>query len=291
MSNLRERMLHDMQLHGYANRTQEVYLWSVKKLQQHFQLSPDQISEDQLRDYFIYRKNVSKWAPGTMRIAYAGIKFFYTFTLKRDWTILKLIRAKNEKKLPTVLSIHEVRSILEAIKSPPSKACLTLIYSCGLRLNEALTLQVSDVDGQRKLIHIRLGKGAKDRYVPLPDSTLDVLRDYYKTHRNQKYLFPTAGQSGKKRPTSMICMAPRTVQGALKATTKDLPTITKKVTPHTFRHSYATHLLEAGVSIRLVQEYLGHSSLASTMIYVHITKVGQEDACRKINRLIKGVVK
>jgi len=290
MSNLRERMLHDMQLHGYANLTQEVYLWSVKKLQQHYKLSPDKISEDQLRDYFIYRKNISKWAPGTMRIAYAAIKFFYTFTLKRDWTILKLIRAKNEKRLPTVLSIHEVRIILEAIKSPPCKACLTLIYSCGLRLNEALNLQVSDVDGQRKLIHVRLGKGAKDRYVPLPDSTLDVLRDDYKTHRNQKLIFPTAGHSRKEGPTSTTCMAAQAVQGALRATAKDLPTITKRVTPHTFRHSYATHLLEAGVNIRLVQEYLGHSSLASTMVYAHITKVGHHDACRKINRLIKGVV-
>ena len=116
-------MLHDMQLHGYANRTQEVYLWSVKKLQQHFQLSPDQISEDQLREYFIYRKNISQWAPGTMKIAYAGIKFFYTFTLKRDWTILKLIRAKNEHKLPTVLSIHEVKIILGTIKSPGCRTC------------------------------------------------------------------------------------------------------------------------------------------------------------------------
>jgi len=291
MSNLRERMLHDMQLHGYANRTQEVYLWSVKKLQQHYQLSPDQISEDQLRDYFIFRQNISRWAPGTMKIAYAGIKFFYTFTLKRDWTILKLIRAKNEKRLPTVLSIHEVKIILEAIKSPDCRTCLTLIYSCGLRLNEALNLEVSDVDGQRKLIHVRLGKGAKDRYVPLPDSTLEVLRDYYKTHRNQKFIFPTAGHSGKKRPTSRTCMAPQTVQGIVRATTKDLPTITKRVTPHTFRHSYATHLLEAGVNIRLVQQYLGHSSLASTMVYAHITKVGHHDACRKINRLIKGVVK
>ncbi len=291
MSNLRERMLHDMQLHGYANRTQEVYLWSVKKLQQYFQLSPDQISEEQLRDYFIYRKNVSKWAPGTMKIAYSGIKFFFTYTLNRDWTILKLIKAKNESKLPTVLSIHEVKIILGAIKSPACRTCLTVIYSCGLRLNEALHLQVSDVDGQRKLIHVQLGKGAKDRYVPLPDSTLEILRDYYKTHRNQKYLFPKTGHSGKESPVATTCMAPQTVQGTLRATAKNLPTITKRVTPHTFRHSYATHLLEAGVNIRLVQQYLGHSSLTSTMVYAHITKVGHHDAHRKINRLIKGVFK
>ncbi len=254
MSNLRERMLHDMQLHGYAEKTQEIYLWTVKKLQQFYMLSPDKISEEQLREYFIFRKNVSGWAPATMRITYAGIKFFFTYTLKREWKVLQLVRAKSERKLPTVLTTDEVRSILKAVKTHPNKAYLTLVYSWGLRLQEGLNLQVADIDDQRMFIHVHLGKGAKDRYVPLPDST-------------------------------------QTVQGALRSTVKKMTSITKRVSVHTLRHSYATHLLEAGVNIRQVQHYLGHSSLASTMVYVHVTKVGHQDACGRINRLMKGVGK
>jgi len=290
-SNLRERMLHDMQLHGYAERTQEAYLRSVRQLQEFHQLSPDRISEEQLREYFIHRKTVTGWSPATMRIAYSGIKFFFKYSLKREWTILKLIRAESERKLPTVLTIDEVRAILQTVKTPPNKAYLTLVYSCGLRLQEGLNLQVADLDSERKLIHIHLGKGAKDRYVPLPDSTLEILRTYYKTHRNEKWIFPRLGHGHIHGSTAKAPMSTQTVQGALRSTVKNMPSITKRVSVHTLRHSYATHLLEAGVNIRQVQQYLGHSSLASTMVYAHVTKVGHQDACNKINRLMKGVGK
>ena len=289
MSDLRERMMNDMQLHGYAKRTHQAYIRTVRQLQQFYNLSPEAISEEQLRDYFIHRKNVSHWSASTMRIAYSGIKFFYTYTLKRDWGILLLVRAETERKLPTVLTIDEVRLILHAVNTPHNKTYLTLVYSCGLRLQEALHLQVADVDGNRKLIHVRLGKGGKDRYVPLPDSTLKVLRKYWKTHRNETWIFPRIGRSGKEGPSATVPMSKATVQGALRRVLKELPTIAKPVGVHTFRHSYATHLLEAGVNIRLVQQYLGHASLASTMIYAHVTRVGQQDACERINRLMSGV--
>ncbi|MFH1843576.1 MAG: site-specific integrase [bacterium] len=289
MSNLHDRMIHDMQLHGYAERTREAYVRTVRQLQQFYDLAPEAISEDQLRDYFIHRKNVSRWSAATMRIAYSGIKFFYTYTLKRDWGTLKLIRAENERKLPVVLTIDEVHSILQAVNSPHNKAYLTVVYCCGLRLQEGLHLQVADIDGKRQLIHIHLGKGAKDRYVPLPDSTLAVLRDYWKTHRNEQWIFPRIGRSRKEGPTATEPMNKETVHGALRRVLKTLPAITKPVRVHTFRHSYATHLLEAGVNIRLVQQYLGHSSLASTMIYAHVTRVGHQDACQRINRLMQGV--
>jgi len=289
MSNLRERMLHDMQLHGYAERTQEAYLRTVRQLQQFYDLSPEAISEDQLRDYFIHRQQVSHWSPATMRIAYAGIKFFFTYTLKREWGTLELIRAQSERKLPTVLTIGEVSSILQAVTTCHNKAYLTVVYCCGLRLQEALQLQVGDIDSQRQLIHVHLGKGAKDRYVPLPDSTLAVLRDYWKTHRNEKWVFPRIGRSRKEGPTATEPMNKETVHGALRRVVKSLSTITKPVRVHTFRHSYATHLLEAGINIRLVQQYLGHASLTSTMIYAHVTQVGHQDACLRINRLMQGV--
>jgi site-specific recombinase XerD len=224
-----------------------------------------------------------------MKIVYSGIRFFYTHTLKRDWDILALVHAESEHKLPTVLSIEEVHLILHAVNTPHNKTYLTLVYSCGLRLQEALNLQVSDIDGNRKLIHVRLGKGAKDRYVPLPDSTHKMLRDYWKTHRNETWIFPRLGCSGKEGHSATVPMSRATVQRALQRVLKNLPTIAKPVRVHSFRDSYATHLLEAGVNIRLVQHYLGHASLASTMIYTHVTCVGQQDACMRINRLMNGV--
>ena len=140
--------------------------------------TPDLISEQELQDYFLHRKNVDKWSPATMRICCSGIKFFFINVLKRQWHTLDLVHAKREQHLPTVLSTNEVNSILSTVKTPQNKAYLTTVYSCGLRLNEALFLQVADIDADRMRIHVHRGKGAKDRYVPLPDSTLNILRNY-----------------------------------------------------------------------------------------------------------------
>lgn len=287
MSSLRERMIHDMQLRGYGERTREAYVRAVRQLQEFYQVSPAKITEEQLREYFLHRKNHSKWAANTMKIAYCGIKFFFQFTLKRNWDTLTLIRAETERKLPTVLSVDEVRMILRAVRTPPNKAYLTVVYSCGLRLHEALHLQIRDIDSRRMLIHVHRGKGAKDRYVPLPQTTLEKLRDYWKTHRNPRWIFPRLGRGGKEGPTAVVPMGKSTVQIALRRVVRELAAITKPVCVHTLRHSYATHLLEAGVNIRLVQQYLGHASLMSTMIYAHVTRAGHQAAYTPINRLMR----
>ena len=278
-----------MQLHGYSESTQEAYLRSVRQLSEFYQVSPARITEDQLREYFLHRKNVNKWARTTMKIAYCGIKFFFQNTLKRDWDTLDLVRAENECKLPVVLSVDEARQILRAVRRPNNRAYLTTVYTCGVRLHEGLNLQVPDIDSQRMLIHVHRGKGAKDRYVPLPESTLHVLRSYWKTHRNPVWIFPQLGRTGKQGPTATKPTNHNTVQAALRRTVKGLPSIKKHVTVKTLRHSYATHLLEAGVSIRAVQQFLGHASLSSTMVYVHVTKAGHEAAHAKINELMRGV--
>ena len=286
MSKLRDRMIHDMQLHGYGERTQEAYARAVRQLQEFYSLSPDHIDEEQLREYFLHRKNTSKWSAATMRIAYSGIRFFFTHTLKREWSTLALIRAETERKLPSVLSLDEVRTLLEAVRTPPNKTYLTFVYSCGLRLQEALHMQVRDIDSKRMMIHVHRGKGAKDRYVPLPETTLKILRAYWKTHGNPNWLFPRLGRNRKEGSTATTPMGKATVQGALLRVIKALPTIKKRVSVHTLRHSYATHLLEAGVNIRLVQQYLGHASLMSTMVYTHVTRTGQQDAYARINRVM-----
>jgi integrase len=252
-----------------------------------FNKTPDLISEQELQDYFLHRKNVDKWSAATMRICYSGIKFFFVNVLKRQWHTLELVHAKREQRLPTVLSVKTVRRILNTVNTPQNKAYLTTAYSCGLRLQETLNLQVSDIDSERMRIHVHRGKGAKDRYVPLPEACLDILRSYWKLHRNATWIFPRLGRSSKEGPTATTPMNKASVQGALRRVLKQLK-IKKRVSVHTLRHSYATHLLEAGVNIRRIQQYLGHRSLNTTMIYLHLTTQGHQNAYRIINELMKG---
>ena len=283
---LRDRMIADMQLHGHGVRTQQAYARSVRQLVEFYDKSPREITEEDLREYFLHRKNESKWSANTMRIAYCGIKFFFTNTLKRPWDTLTLIRVETERKLPVVLSLNEAWTIVNTVRTPHNAAYLTAVYTCGLRLNEGLHLQVRDIDSDRMTLHVHRGKGAKDRYVPLPEYTLHVLRAYWKTHRNPEWIFPALGRSGRDGPSATHPMSTQTVQGALRRVLKELK-FTKHIRIHTFRHSYATHLLEAGVSIRLIQQYLGHASLATMLVYLHLTRAGHEDAKRKIDDLMK----
>ncbi len=285
---LYEHMIQDMQLHGYGQRTQEAYARTVRQLADHYGKSPADITEEQLREYFLFRKNESKWACATMRIAYAGIKFFFRVTLKRQWQTLEIVRAERERKLPGVLSVDDVRTIIHAMRTPHNKAFLTTLYSCGLRLSEALHLQVPDIDAKRMMVHVHRGKGARDRYVPLPETTLHVLRRYWATHHNPHWVFPALGRSGHEGPSAKKPMSHSSVQGALRRVLKQLK-VQKRVRMHTFRHSYATHLLEAGVNLRIIQQYLGHRSLTTMLVYLHLTRAGHEDARRKIEGLMKEV--
>ena len=206
---------------------------------------------------------------------------------KLNWHTLELIYAKREQTLPTVLSVKEVWTIINTVNTVQNKAYLTAVYTCGLRLHEALFLQVTDINAQRKRIHVHRGKGAKDRYVPLPESTLNILRQYWATHRNPKWIFPRLGRGGNEGPTALEPMSYTSVQGALRRVLKQLK-FTKRISIHTLRHSYATHLLEAGVNIRRIQQYLGHNSLNSTMVYLHLTTQGHEHAYDIINSMMKG---
>jgi integrase/recombinase XerD len=287
MDDYYQKSMRALQLAGMSQRTQECYTRSVRMLVDFYGKAPDLIEELQLQDYFLHRKNVDKWSPATMRICYSGIKFFFVNVLKRDWHTLQLIHAQRERRLPTVLSVKEVHDILNTVNTPQNEAYLTTVYSCGLRLQEGLNLQVSDIDSERMHIHVHRGKGAKDRYVPLPESTLDILRNYWKLHRNPVWIFPRLGRSGKEAPSATIPMNKSSVQGALRRVLKQLK-YKKRITTHTLRHSYATHLLEAGVNIRRIQQYLGHSSLNSTMIYLHLTTQGHQRAYLIINELMKG---
>ena len=287
MKDYYKKSMRALQLAGMSERTQQCYTRSIRMLVEFYNKTPDLISEQELQDYFLHRKNVDKWSAATMRICYSGVKFFFVNVLKRQWHTLDLVHANREQRLPTVLSVKTVRRILNTVSTPQNKTYLTTVYSCGLRLNEALNLQVSDIDSERMRIHVHRGKGAKDRYVPLPEATLHSLRDYWKLHRNPTWIFPRLGRSCKEGPTAKIPMNKASVQGALRRVLKQLK-IKKRVSVHTLRHSYATHLLEAGVNIRRIQQYLGHRSLNTTMVYLHLTTQGHQRAYGIINDLMKG---
>ena len=289
MKNWYENSVKALQLNGKGERTQQSYTRAVRMLTEFYDKTPDGISEEELQEYFLHRKNVNKWSPNTMRICYCGIRFFFENVLKRDWHILGILRAQSERRLPAVLSQEEVRSLLARVKTPQNHAFLTTVYSCGLRLQEGLHLEVSDIDSDRMMIHVHRGKGAKDRYVPLPHATLGLLRRYWVTHRNAQLLFPALGRNGKGAKECTTPMAKSSVQGAFRSAKFEAGIRKKSVSIHTLRHSYATHLLEAGVNLRVIQRYMGHTQLETTMVYLHLTQKGQEDACQLINQVMEGL--
>jgi integrase/recombinase XerD len=290
MTLLRQQMLAALQLSGKGERTQQASVREVRLLAQFYHTSPDRISEQELPHYFLHRKNVDGLAPASMRLCYSGIRFFSQHVLQRDWHTLTLLRAQTAHHLPAVLSVEEVRRLLAAATPFHNQVYCTTVYSLGLRLHEALSLQVSDIDGQRLQVHVHRGKGAKDRYVPLPTETLALLRTSWKTHRHKTWLFPATGRDHAQSPTATSPMSRTSVQGAFRKA-KHRAEITKMgVAIHTLRHSYATHLLEAGVNPRLIQRYLGHAQLETTMLYLHLTHKGQEEAYERLNALMHGLL-
>jgi integrase len=193
---------------------------TVRHLADHVRKSPADITEDELRQYFLHVKTVKQWSRATMTQALCGIKRFFEQTLRREWQVLDVIRPAKEKRLPVILTGEEGRRILSTVRLIRYRTCLTVIYACGLRLKEALNLQVSDIDSARMLVHVRLGKGDNDRYVPLPQTTLDLLRQYWTTHRNPVWLFPATGRGGIQARTATEPMTHTSVQAAFRAALK-----------------------------------------------------------------------
>lgn len=288
MKDYYQKSIKALQLAGLSERTQQCYTRSVRQLVDFYNLAPDKISEEQLQDYFLHRRNTDKWSAATLRIAQSGIKFFFINVLKRDWHTFSYLNAKRERRLPCILSREEVFRVLGKVRTFHNYAYLSTVYACGLRLSEALNIQVSDIDKSRMMLHVHRGKGAKDRFVPLPEDTLSLLRRYWVTHKNPVLIFPAVGRGQNKGPTSEVPMSIEGVQGAFRKARYDAGIKKRRVSVHTLRHCYATHLLEAGTNPRVIQRYMGHSNLETTMAYFHLTQKGMEDAYQIINGLMKG---
>lgn len=277
MSVIRQRMIEDMQLHGYSAKTQEAYVGAVRGLAKYYKRSPENITQEEVRAYFLWLVKERGVARSTLTIHLSGIKFFFEKTLKREWVVFNLVRPQKRKKLPVVLSSEETRHLLSLVRMPKSRMALTVIYACGLRLNEGLHLKVQDIDYQRMLIWIRNGKGGKDRYVPLPERLLTLLRAYWKLHKPSSYLF-----FGKEKNTAI---SDNSLQHTFKAALRESD-IRKAASIHTLRHSFATHLLERGVDLRVIQELLGHKSPQTTAIYTHLTDKSFHTLTATLNSLL-----
>jgi site-specific recombinase XerD len=285
------RMRESMQLNGLSAATCAAYLRAVRLLSEFFSCSPDEITEEQLRNYYLHRRNINHWAVSTLRISSCAFRFLFKHVIPRDWTTLTLLESGREHLLPAVLSIAEVHALLVAAPAPYYRAFFATVYSCGLRLQEARNLEVTDIDAARGMVHIHRGKGARDRMVPLPHATLELLRGHWRGHRHPRRLFPAIGRgairwSALRAGVATEAIATSSVQEAFRQA-RDAAGITKKgVSLHTLRHSYATHLLEAGVNLPAISRFLGHAQIQTTLVYVHLTSVGQADACARINALM-----
>ena len=286
MSDWYQKSINALQLNGKSERTAHAYTRAVRMLSEFYAKAPEQIAEAELEQYFLRRRNTDGWSANTMRICYCGIRFYFVKVLRRDWHLFDILRAKNESRLPAILSREEVRDILGCVRTPHNRAFLSTVYACGLRLQEALHLEVSDIDSARMMVHVHRGKGAKDRFVPLPRATLHGLRSHWRSHRHPRLLFPALGRSGAGAAAAANPMAISSVQGAFRAAKREAGIVKRAVSIHTLRHAYATHLLEAGVNLRVIQQYLGHSSLDTSMVYLHLTTKGQEDAYARIDELM-----
>ena len=286
MTLLRQRMTEAMQLRGLAFRTHESYLGAVQQLAVHYGKSPDAITEEELRQYFLSLCNEKRVAPNTSNVALNGIKFFYTYTLQRPWPLRDLLRPPIPKKLPVVLAAEEVWRIVDHSRRPDYRVCLSVISACGLRLLEGVRLQVTQIDSARMQVLIRSGKGNKDRAIPLPPRTLTLLRAHWRLHRNPVWLFPGTPRDGERH--ACVPMDESGLQKAFRHAVQAAG-VHKPATIHSLRHAWATHLLESGVSVRVLQLWMGHASPTTTAIYTHLTQHAEQTAAAALERLTAGL--
>jgi integrase/recombinase XerD len=264
MSELRQKMKMDMELKGYSPRTIKNYTRIVSNFAKYYNKSPELLKEKEIREYLHYCIMERKLSEGTVNYINAGLKFFYTKTLNRYWNMDKITRIKEPRRLPSVLSPEEVKSIFDATENLKHKAILMTIYSAGLRVSEVCNLKITDIDSKNMQILIREGKGKKDRYSLLSKANLEILREYWKRYHPTEYLF-----SGRYRTDAIT---PRSVQRVMEKSVVKAK-ITKNATVHTLRHSFATHLLDAGTDICYIQRLLGHTRITTTTIYLHLRRM------------------
>jgi site-specific recombinase XerD len=279
-----------LKLRSLASSTQFGYMKVLRRLAGRVGGDPAGLDEAEVRAHVLHLKEQRAYAPSSIRTAVAALRVYYGLHLGRDWKLFDLVRSPDRQRLPQVLTRAEVARLFAVIREERFRVVLRLIYACGLRVGEAVNLEVGDLRGGER-VHIRQAKGNKDRYVPLPGWMLADLRPWWKTHRHPRWIFPGVGRGWRAAPEAAAQLAaavePMSIPSIqhcmrLAVAGAGLP---KGTCVHTLRHSYATHLLEESVSIRLISAYLGHASLETTVIYTHLTAVNEATARAALDRL------
>jgi integrase/recombinase XerD len=267
MTALRKRMLEELQRRNYSPTTARAYLYAVEEFARYFRKSPDKLNQEQLRQYQLHLLHDRKLTVGTIVGRIAALRFFFVRVLHRPYRQIDLIYPKRPERLPTVLSQEEVARLIDSAKNLLDYAMVMTLYATGMRRAELCRLKVEDVDSERMIIHIRQGKGNRDRDVPLTPKLLKTLREYWRWMKPKTYLFPGTFHNWRAdKPITPKCVWSAVQDAAKRAGIK------KRVSPHTMRHSWATHLLENGADLRTIQLLLGHAELEATTVYLHLSR-------------------
>jgi integrase/recombinase XerD len=281
VSPLRQRMIRDMELAGFTPATQQNYIGAVVKLQDHYTIRPDRLSEKQVQQYVLWLRDKKGVPKGTFQTSWYGLKFFYYRTLGVDWSLFtrKKVRQPRCKRLPVPIAWKDGYRLIAALQKPSYRLCCSVMLVLGLRIGDVLALTVQSIDSTQMIVRV-IGKGNKERILPLPQTLLVALRSFWRTHRHPRLLFPN------RNGTSPLCE--KSLRRAFNKA-RDSLGINKNITPHSLRHGFATHLLENGVDIRLVQMLLGHTSLSSTQIYTHLTEPMCDNLRNRLNDMFAGM--
>lgn len=291
---------HFVELRDLAPSTKSQYVRSVHVLARHYQLDPASLTEAQVRSFFLEVRKSGRYGPVSLNVFRCALRLFFAEHLRlgREWRVFSDLRIRRPETLPEVLSQDEVGAILQALREPRFRTCLTLIYHCGLRISEAISLRVDDIQRSRGVVNVRAAKGRKDRCVPIAPAMLGLLSDFWRTHRHRVWIFPSVRGAWRdvvhdrdeNLATADGHLSATAVQNAFRLARAEVG-LRAEVTVHTLRHSFATHLLEEGVSLRLISEYLGHKSLDTTAIYLHLTAPNEARAREVLGGLLARVQK
>jgi len=278
---LYEQHLTNLKLQGKRPKTIWAYSLAVRRVSKFFGRSPDTLTTADLKTYFSHLIENYSWS--TIKLDRCGLQFFYKYTLNKQWEWLGIVKPPKVKRLPNIISPEQVARVISMTRERRYQVCFLTLYTMGLRINEALNLNVQDIDSHTMQVHIRNGKGGKDRLVPLPQRTLNALRTHWLTHRHPTLIFPS------ERYGSQLPMDGYGVQKAIKQVVKECG-IRKRITPHSLRHCFATHLLEQSLDLRSLQVLLGHASLNTTARYTQLTQAKKHDVSIAINQLADRLV-
>jgi len=270
---------------GKAKATVDAYARAVRRIAEHFDCCPDKLTAAQLKDYFSSLVQSHSWS--TVKLDRNGLQFFYKHTLSKQWDWIDIVKPPQVRTLPDILTPEEVALLINSTRELRYQVYILATYSMGLRLGEALNLKVGDIDSKLNRVHIRNGKGRKDRYVTLPELTLYALRKYWSTHRHPVWLFPE-GRTAEQRLAAKKPMSRSGSQVSFKKIVADCK-IHKAISIHSLRHCYGAHLMAAGVHLRAIQQEMGHDSPKTTAVYTQLTEPAAQNAHRMINDLIDGL--